>query len=167
MGTGSEQISAPIAGKTMVARCLSPFSTVFGIHRPKKGTGTVGIPETAAKQERDGASPHFRTPGLQFEFYSICRADFQPHYGAAGGSRVGEGTPDSYLDPLDHGKTGSGAHDQLPPGFQPCPLVFVYPGAGSRRRNHQVGFPDDPIVVVMDDTTAQRQYHKALQLCKV
>ena len=28
MGTGSEQISAGIAGKTVAARCLSPFSTV-------------------------------------------------------------------------------------------------------------------------------------------
>ena len=49
MGTVSEQISAGIAGKTVAARCLSPFSTVLGIHRPKKGTGTVGKPETAAK----------------------------------------------------------------------------------------------------------------------
>ena len=49
MGTGSEQRSAGIARKTVAARCLSPFSTVLGIHRPKKGTGTVGKPKTAAK----------------------------------------------------------------------------------------------------------------------
>ena len=49
MGTGSEQISAGNAGQTAAARCLSPFSTVLGIHRPKKGTGTVGKAKTAAK----------------------------------------------------------------------------------------------------------------------
>jgi len=50
MGTGSEKMSVLIAGKTIVARCLFPFSTVFGIHRPKRGTGTVGILETAEKR---------------------------------------------------------------------------------------------------------------------
>ena len=49
METGSEQIPAGIAGKIVAARCLSPFSTVLGIHRPKKGTGTVGKPKTATK----------------------------------------------------------------------------------------------------------------------
>ena len=47
MGTVSEQISAGIAGKTVAARCLSRFSTVLGIHRPKKGTGTGNLRETA------------------------------------------------------------------------------------------------------------------------
>ena len=49
MGTGTERIPAGIAGKTVAARCLSPFSTVLGIHRAKMGTGTVGKPETATK----------------------------------------------------------------------------------------------------------------------
>jgi len=49
MGTGSEQRSAGIARKTVVARCLSPFFTARGIDRPKKGTGTVGKLKTAAK----------------------------------------------------------------------------------------------------------------------
>ena len=49
MGTGSEQQSARIARKTVAARCLSPFSTALGIHRPKKGTGTVGQLERTAK----------------------------------------------------------------------------------------------------------------------
>jgi hypothetical protein len=49
MGTGSEQVSAGTVWKTVAARCLSPFSTVHGIQRPKKGTGTVGKPETASK----------------------------------------------------------------------------------------------------------------------
>ncbi len=51
MGTGSEQIPAGIAGKTVAARCLSPFFTVLGIHRPKMGTGTVGKPKNSRNNQ--------------------------------------------------------------------------------------------------------------------
>ena len=41
-------LNVGIARITAAARCLSPFSTVPGIQRPKKGTGTVGKAKTAA-----------------------------------------------------------------------------------------------------------------------
>jgi hypothetical protein len=59
--------TGPNCGRTVAARCLSPFFTVLGIHRLKKGTGTVGKPKTAEKSERDRASPHFPTPSLQLD----------------------------------------------------------------------------------------------------
>jgi len=71
MGTGSEQIPAGIAGKTVAARCLSPFSTVLGIHRPKRGQAPSANGRQPQYPECDGASPHFRTPGSQFELHIL------------------------------------------------------------------------------------------------
>jgi len=62
MGTGSEQIPAGIARKTVAARCLPLFPRRLAFTVRKKGTGTVGKRKTPAEPDSDGASPRFRTP---------------------------------------------------------------------------------------------------------
>ena len=68
MGTGSEFDKGRVFAKKTIARCLSPFFTVAATEPSEMGPSEKGdrhrryTPKPLHIGNRDGASPHFRTP---------------------------------------------------------------------------------------------------------